>query len=394
MGHRSCCGLGLNHPLSSGHRTISPRAYSRRDSVRAWIVHGFGDMRLEQVPDPTAVPPGWVKVQVRVVQPSITECLLFRGLPTYQLEFVKQKLAHGPAQLFGHEFSAQIVEVGDGVGDSAPGHRVASRSVSACRKCWLCGQGHFDECQKGPITGFQLPGAFAELALVPAETLVPVPTQVSDSEGAAIQALSEAVAGVAAAGIRPGCVCVVIGQGVMGLGSMQTARVSGAGVVIGIDVRENSLKLAKELGADLVVNARDADPVSAVMELTAGRGADVVIDAAGGPPEQGLGGSRTLEQAAAMVRDEGVIVGQALMGEGTFLAYHLFRHRAIRYVFPSVITRTLFRHVVNLVATRRVLVEPTITTILNGIESVPRAFELTEHKGDSGLINPAQVVLS
>jgi threonine dehydrogenase-like Zn-dependent dehydrogenase len=48
--------------------------------------------------------------------------------------------------------------------------------------------------------------------------------------------------------------------------------------------------------------------------------------------------------------------------------------------------------VVNLVATRRVLVEPTITTILNGIESVPKAFELTERKGESGLVNPAQVI--
>jgi len=351
-------------------------------------------MRLEEVAEPKAVPAGWVKVRVRAVQPSITECLLFRGLPTYQLEYVKEVLARGPAQLFGHEYSAEVLEIGEGVTGLAPGERVASRSVSGCRKCWLCVRGRFDECQKGPITGFQIPGAFAEMAVVPAETLVPIPNHVSDSEGAAIQALSEAVAGVAAAGITPGSVCVVIGQGVMGLGSMQTARVSGAGAVIGIDVRDRSLELAKELGADVVLNARESDPVLAVLEFTGGKGADVVIDAAGGPPEQGLGGSRTLEQAAAMVRDEGVVVGQALMGEGTFLSYHLFRHRAIRYVFPSIITQALFRHVVNLVATRRVQVAPTITTILSGIESVPEAFQLTERKGESGLVNPAQVVLS
>ena len=94
-----------------------------------------------------------------------------------------------------------------------------------------------------------------------------------------------------------------------------------------------------------------------------------------------------------MVRDNGVVVGTALLGEGTFLAYHLFRHRAIRYVFPAILTRGLLRYVVNLVASRRILVEPTISAAPSGIESVPEAFQLTERKGDNALINPAQVIL-
>jgi threonine dehydrogenase-like Zn-dependent dehydrogenase len=95
-----------------------------------------------------------------------------------------------------------------------------------------------------------------------------------------------------------------------------------------------------------------------------------------------------------MVRDEGVVVGTALTGEGTFLPYGLFRHRAIRYVFPSVLTRGLLRHVVQLVASDRVRVSPTISVRLRGLEAVPEAFELTEHKGENALVNPAQVILT
>jgi (R,R)-butanediol dehydrogenase / meso-butanediol dehydrogenase / diacetyl reductase len=361
--------------------------------MRAWIVHDFNDMRLEELPEPGAIPARWARIRVRAVQPSITECLLFRGLPTYQLEFVTKTLKEGPAQLFGHEYCGEVLEVGSEVTDLRIGQRVASRSLSSCGECWLCRHARSDECQKGPITGFQIPGCFAEIATVPADTLVPIPDHVSDSEGAALQALTDAVAGVAAADLAVGSVCVVIGQGVMGLGSMQAARVSGAGIVVGVDVRDVSLELSAELGADVVIDARSTDPLEAVLELTGGRGADVVIDAAGGPPEQGLAGSRTLELAAHMVRDDGVVVGTALLGEGTFLAYHLFRHRAIRYVFPSVLTRGLLRHVVNLVSSRRILIEPTISAVLQGIESVPDAFQLTERKGENALINPAQVIL-
>jgi threonine dehydrogenase-like Zn-dependent dehydrogenase len=88
-------------------------------------MHGYGDMRLDEVPDPV-VKPGWVKVRIRVAQPSITEALLFRGAKTYLHGKVAELLARGPAQLFGHEFSAVVAETGEGVQSLAPGDRVAA----------------------------------------------------------------------------------------------------------------------------------------------------------------------------------------------------------------------------------------------------------------------------
>lgn len=94
--------------------------------MKAWRVHGYGDMRLEEVPDPV-VRPGWVKLRIRVAQPSITETLLFGGAKTFLHGKVGEIIARGPRQLFGHEFSAEVVEIGADVESVRVGDRVVPR---------------------------------------------------------------------------------------------------------------------------------------------------------------------------------------------------------------------------------------------------------------------------
>ena len=344
--------------------------------MRAWRIHGYGDMRLDEVPAP--VPrPGWVVVEVRVVQPSITETLLFQGHKTYLHGLVAERIAAGPAALFGHEFSGVVRELGPGVTTLAIGDRVAAR-------------GSHPE----GIVGFDYPGAFAERIAVPASLLARLPPHVSHSEGAVVQALTDAVAAVDAAGPLTGRAVVVIGQGAMGLSCLQVARARGASTLIAVARREASLQLSRRGGATHTVNVGVQDPVARVHQLTAGQGADVVFETAGGPVEQGLAGDETLTQAAAMVRDAGTVVGVAFHGDGTFLPYRLFRFRGIRYLFPSLMDRRLFEDTVHLLASGAVDVKPMVTHVLPGIERVPEAFALTADKSRHGLVNPAQVVVS
>ncbi len=357
------------------------------------MVHDFGDLRLSDVEEPMDIPPDYVKLRVCTIQPSITESALISGLPIYNLELVRRKLALGPCQLFGHEFSAEVVGTGDGVSHLKVGQRVASRSLSSCGQCLLCRSGRRDECQKGPITGFDIPGAFAEYVVVPSDSVIAIPDQVSNEEGAAVQALCDAVAGVSAAGLQMGDATVVVGLGVMGLACAQAASVSGAGRVIGVDVRQQSLELAASLGITEIVDARAADPIAAVRALTDGAGADVVFEAAGGPSEQGLGGDTMTTQAAQMARDGGKVVGLALPGEAAVLPYKVFRHRSIRYLFPDPLTLGLARHVVNLMARGLIDLESTLSPPLMGIDAVPTSFKMTAKKADYGLVNPAQVVI-
>ena len=344
--------------------------------MRAWRIHGYGDMRLDEVPDP--VPrEGWVVVEVRVVQPSITETLLFQGHRTYLHGLVAERIATGPSALFGHEFSGVVSELGRGVTELAVGDRVAAR-------------GSHPE----GIVGFDYPGAFAEKIAVPASLLARLPAHVSHSEGAVVQALTDAVAAVDAAGPLTGRTVVVIGQGAMGLSCLQVARARGAGKLIAVARREASLRLSRLGGATHAIDVSQENPVEAVRRITAGRGADVVFETAGGPVEQGLAGDETLAQAAAMVRDAGTVVGVAFHGDGTFLPYRLFRFRGIRYLFPSLMDRRLFEDTIALLASGAVDVKPLVTHMLPGIEQVPQAFALTADKSRHGLVNPAQVVIS
>jgi threonine dehydrogenase-like Zn-dependent dehydrogenase len=360
--------------------------------VKAWRFYAFGDMRLDDVPEPVCKP-GHVVAEPLCVQPSVTEAQLAFGIPTLAFESIKRRLeTEAPVQLFGHEFCARVIEIGEGVTRVRPGDRVAARAKLPCGACPLCRDGRNHLCRKGPIIGFQLPGCFAERALLPEIALVLVDDRISDSEAACLQSLSDSVAAVETAGITIGDSVAIFGQGSMGLECLQIARTSGAGMIVTVDVRDEACRVSRELGADVALNARDRDPVAAIRELTGGSGADVVFECAGGSPKQGLAGTRSLHQAIESVRSGGKLVGVSWFGAPMELDVDYLRERSLRFLFPDISTLAHLEHTVRLVASGRVHLKPTITHVLHGLESVPRAFEITANKGKYQAINPAQVI--
>jgi threonine dehydrogenase-like Zn-dependent dehydrogenase len=362
--------------------------------MKAWRFHGFNDMRLDDVAEP-ACRPGHVIVRPLCVQPSVTEAQLARGIPTLAYDRIKYRLeTEAPLQLFGHEFCARVVEVGPGVTRVRPGDRVAARAKLPCGDCPLCRSEHSDLCRAGPVIGFDLPGCFAERALIPEIALVKVDERISDSEAACLQSLSDSVAAVETAGIRVGDCVAIFGQGSMGLECLQVARLSGAGLVITVDVRDEACRVSAELGADHVLNAGRCDPVAAIRDLSGGNGADVVFECAGGSPKQGLAGTRTLQQAIDAVRSGGKVIGVSWFGGPLEVDVDRMRERSLRYLFPDISTQAHLLHTVRLVASGRVRVKPTITHVLAGIESVPQAFEITANKAKHQAVNPAQVLFA
>lgn len=360
--------------------------------MKAWRFYGFGDMRLDDVPEP-ACRPGHVVVEPLCVQPSVTEAQLAFGVRTLAYESIKRRLeTETPVQLFGHEFCARVVEVGAGVTRVRLGDRVAARAKLPCGACPFCLGGRDNLCRKGPIIGFQLPGCFAERALLPEIALVRVDDRISDSEAACLQSLSDSVAAVETAEIAIGNSVAIYGQGSMGLECLQIARNSGAGLIVTVDVREEACRVSRELGSEVTLNARSGDPVATIRDMTEGNGADVVFDCAGGSPTQGLAGTRSLMQAIDTVRSGGKLVGVSWFGAPMELDIDLLRERSLRFLFPDISTLAHLEHTVRLVATGRVRLSPTITHVLKGLESVPEAFEITANKGKYQAINPAQVI--
>lgn len=362
--------------------------------MKAWRFYGFGDMRLDETTVPE-LKPHHVLVEPLCVQPSVTEAQLAFGIRTLAYDRVRLRLeTSAPLQLFGHEFCARILEVGPGVNGFARGDRVAARAKLPCGSCPLCLSERGNLCRKGPVIGFDLPGCFSEVASLPENSLVKVDDAISDSEAACLQSLSDSVAAVETASIQMGDTVAIYGQGSMGLECLQIARISGAGRIITVDVRDESCRISSRLGADVAVNARTADPVEAILSLTGGNGADIVFECAGGSPKQGLAGTETLRQAMRSVRSGGKLIGVSWFGSPLELDVDFLRERSLRYLFPDISTRQHLEHTVRLVASGRVKLRETITHVLEGLENVPKAFEITANKGKYKAINPAQVLFN
>jgi threonine dehydrogenase-like Zn-dependent dehydrogenase len=361
--------------------------------MKAWRFHAFNDLRLDDVPEPVCKP-GHVIVEPLCVQPSVTEAQLAFGIPTLAYDRIKRRLeTEAPVQLFGHEFCACIIEIGSGVNRFHVGERVAARAKLPCQDCPLCRSERGTLCRKGPVIGFDLPGCFSERAILPEIALVKVDDRISDSEAACLQSLSDSVAAVETAQLQMADTVAIFGQGSMGLECLQIARLSGAGLVITVDVRDEACAMSRELGADHALNAKTCDAVAAIRDLTGGNGVDVVFECAGGSPKQGLAGQQTLTQAIDAVRSGGKIVGVSWFGGPLQLNIDTLRERSLRYVFPDISTQAHLEHTVRLAATARVRLKPTITHVLQGLEQVPKAFEITANKGKYKAINPAQVMM-
>jgi len=361
--------------------------------MKAWLTYGFNDMRLEEVPMPHAEP-GWVVCKVRNLELSVTEIAEFRGLPIPSHDNLKAMLAkRAPIQLWGHEFCAEVVEVGPGVTNVKLGDRVFYHRGVPCGACKYCTAGMSHLCRTVINVSEDTPGCLAEYFPVPASTIASLPPEITDKEACALQPLVSVAGRMETVGINMGDTVVVIGQGPMGLFCTQIAAVTGAGKVIAIARRDPVLELSKRLGATHTVNTTQADVVEAVMELTNGLGCDVVLECAGGSKDQGHAGTDAFAQGLHMLRNEGRIAEFGHLPVGSTVPIGPIDKKGLHVIGQRSPSPRMIEYAIDLVATKRVQIEPTVTHVLHGIDKVPQAIEITGNKAKYGSIGPAQVVL-
>ncbi|CCY63162.1 ankyrin repeat-containing protein [Clostridium sp. CAG:967] len=192
-----------------------------------------------------------------------------------------------PETILGHEFVGEVVSVGSGIKNLKAGDRVCANCETFCGECWFCKRGYINNCQYGGWEiGCTIDGCQAEYVRVPfADTgLTKLPDNVSYENALFVgDILSSGYWGAELCEIKQGDTVAVIGAGPVGLCSMMSAKLLGASKVIAVDVDETRLELAKKHNlADFVINPEKNDVQKAVKDLTEGRGADCVIEAAGG----------------------------------------------------------------------------------------------------------------
>jgi propanol-preferring alcohol dehydrogenase len=261
--------------------------------MRAAVVHNFTKpLQLEDVPKPK---PGPGEVVVKIETSGLCHTDIHAAHGDWP---VKPKLPLIP----GHEGVGIVESLGTGVTEVAVGDRVALPWLGfACGTCDYCTTGWETLCEKQLNTGYFLDGGYAEYAKASAKYVAKVPAGVDPLDAAPLTCAGVTTyKAVKLSGARPASLVAVFGIGGLGHLALQYAKIFGA-TVVAVDVVDEKLELARELGADYTVNALTEDPVQAIKDLG---GADAAISVAVAP--------KAFQQAYGSLRRGGKLVFVAL----------------------------------------------------------------------------------
>lgn len=254
--------------------------------MRAAVFYGQGDIKVEQV-DVPKIKPDEVLIKVRYCGICGTDAHIYRGIFSVS----------NPPRILGHEFSGEVVQIGDDVTFVKVGDRVTADINVSCGHCYYCRFQQKLLCRELRQISLQEDGAFAEYVKVPAANVYRIPEGLSCKHAAYVEPLACAIHGQEILGIRMGCSAAIIGAGPMGLTHLVLARLRGAAPIIITEINRERLEKAKVLGADYVLDASQVDVTEEIKKITKGIGADYVIEA--------VGSTETYQQGFEIVRDGG-----------------------------------------------------------------------------------------
>lgn len=242
--------------------------------MKAVRLYSPGDMRVEEVAIPT---PNAEEVLLKVIACGVCGS----DIPRANIYG-----AHNLPLTLGHEFSAEIVELGEQVEGFDVGDRVTVAPLIPCYQCKWCASGHFSLCESYSYFGSRREGAMAEYVASPTKNLLKLPENVGYTDAATTDPCANAMHALLLANPKKGDVLCVFGSGPIGLYAIACSRQFGIEKVIAIDIDDRKLEVAKQYGADHVINSVKIDPVEEVKAITSGYYADLVIDFTGAPQAQ------------------------------------------------------------------------------------------------------------
>ncbi len=339
--------------------------------MRATVLEGPRDIRVEDVPDPVLPGPEGIIVTVERTAICGSDLHLYHDAPT------------GVGIRLGHEVIGTVAESGPHVRNLKRGDRVLVSGVIGCGVCRPCLAGQPNVCRAGKSAAFgtvpDLPGGQAEAMAVPFADLfaLPIPEGIADDEAVLLtDILPTGYLGALRASIRPGSTVAVVGLGPVGIMALQCAELFGPARILAIDMVPERLARAEALGAE-PIDARDAPGSAQVLEATGGWGADSVIEA--------VGADATVLDALSCVATGGTvsIVGVNLSMELPFpMGLVFLKSLTVRTVFAPI--PGTWPSLVPLVQSGRLALGGTFTHRM-GLSQAAQAYELFDSRADGVL---------
>ena len=305
---------------------------------------GIGNVEVREVPEPQ-VGKDEVKIEVKAA-----------GICGTDIHIYYDEFQSNPPVVMGHEFCGVIREVGENVTEFKVGDRVTSETAAkVCGKCIYCRTGNYNLCPERKGLGYGVDGAFTRFCVVRKDIVHRLPDNVDFISGALCEPLSCAVHGVIEeTGIRAGDVVVVIGPGPLGLLASQVAKVEGGYVVVlGLSMDEKRLYLAKELGAELVVNVEKENPEKTIKDITGGYGADVVLECSGSASGANLG--------LKLARKKGKFTQMGLFGKQIEIDFEQIAYKELKVTGFFTQKWTAWERALKLLSEGKVKTAPLVT---------------------------------
>jgi L-iditol 2-dehydrogenase len=312
--------------------------------MKAVRLEATGQLHLRDVERP-APGPGDLLVRVEACGICGTDRHLLLG-----------EFPSSPPVTLGHEFTGTVAEIGTGVSGFAIGTRITGDPNIACGRCDHCRRGRVNLCRNLRAIGIHRDGGFAEYVIVPQAQAFVLPDDLDPVHGAFCEPLACCLHGVDLAGIATGSSVVVLGGGVIGLLTVQLARLAGATKVVLVTRSADKRRLAESLGATDTIDPSGGN-ILATLTAAGGLlpgGADVVIECAGV--------TETIEQAPTLVRSGGTVVILGVMPQGAKVTIEpfdlLFREITLIGSFINPFTHS---RAAELIGSGTIRVEPLIS---------------------------------
>lgn len=339
--------------------------------MKAAVVHGKGDIRIEEYKTPSAGE-GEVIVRTKVSGICATDIktLLGQGLPK------------DLPTILGHEVVGVISEIGKGVSGCQVGDRVAVYPIAVCGNCYFCRKGRHNLCEHEFGLAHGIEGGFAEFVRLPKEIVnvggvVKLPDSLSFERAVLTEPLSCVYASLKACRVERESVVVVLGAGPMGLMHLKMAKWAGA-TVISVDLLDDRLQTARKMGADVCLNPNAVDHIDEIMKITGGRGAETVIASLGIP--------KVIEAHLKLTRNGGTfnIFGGPPAGEMIAVDPRWLHYCEINLTGTFAASPVQFKECLDLIINNEIEVEDLISdrfALDNFLDAVERAKNQTMIRG-------------
>lgn len=347
--------------------------------MRAAVLHGPGDLRVEERPVP-ALDRGDLLVRVRAASVCGTDLRIHAH--------GHFKLPVGTPRVLGHEIAGDVVEIRGETAGFAVGDRVSVTPNVGCGRCDSCAAGLNNMCPDYEAFGITLDGGFQEYLRVPAfavqrGNVFRLPATVSYRDAALTEPFSCCYRGQRAVGVGFEDVVVIIGAGPIGIYHTVLARLAGARRVIVSNSSADRLAAARVAGADQVVDTSASDLAAVVAEQTDGRGADVVLVTASSPQAQAEGLSLLATHGRL-----NVFAGISVGGDAVPLDTNRVHYRGLTVTGTTGSSNLDYRASLRLVADGRVRPGELITAGF-GLDQVTEALaHARDRRGMKAIIEP------